>query len=244
MNTSVATNSPAFVSNPLRPKADYGRASFDVGTPRFSRRRTICPLAERTQRTANGWVNRLIRDWQVSGIVTLQSGLPFTPQLSYNPSNDGDTRNPVRPSWNPAFTGPVILGGPDQYFNPLAFTPTTTGHLRQRRAKRFARARPCADRPLPVEEILIVRASRFAVPRRVLQPFQSHKLQHAESGRVRGRDRRTISHSWCDYFNRDEFAASSIGAEAILVVVQLRSANNAIASGVLPRLSRASPRSM
>ena len=31
MNTSVATNSPAFVSNPLDPlQADYGRASFDV----------------------------------------------------------------------------------------------------------------------------------------------------------------------------------------------------------------------
>jgi hypothetical protein len=30
MNTSVATNSPAFVANPLQPKADYGRASFDV----------------------------------------------------------------------------------------------------------------------------------------------------------------------------------------------------------------------
>jgi hypothetical protein len=69
----------------------------------------------------------LSRNWQASGIVTLQSGLPFTPQLSYNPSNDGDTRNPVRPSWNPSFTGPVILGGPDQYFNPLAFIQPLTG---------------------------------------------------------------------------------------------------------------------
>ena len=30
VNTSVATNSPAFVANPLDPKADYGRASFDI----------------------------------------------------------------------------------------------------------------------------------------------------------------------------------------------------------------------
>ena len=51
-------------------------------------------------------VNKLIGDWQISGIETLLTGLPFTPQLSYNPANDGDTRNPVRPSWNPAFTGP------------------------------------------------------------------------------------------------------------------------------------------
>jgi hypothetical protein len=53
--------------------------------------------------------------WQV------QSGSPFTPQLSYNPSNHGDTRNPVRPFVNPAFNGPVILGSPIQWFNPAAF---------------------------------------------------------------------------------------------------------------------------
>jgi hypothetical protein len=53
--------------------------------------------------------------------VTLQSGFPFTPQLSYNPSNNGDTRNPVRPFVNPAFTGSVILGNPAQWFNPAAF---------------------------------------------------------------------------------------------------------------------------
>jgi hypothetical protein len=33
LNTSVATNSPAFASNPLRPRLDYGRGSFDIGTP-------------------------------------------------------------------------------------------------------------------------------------------------------------------------------------------------------------------
>ncbi len=57
----------------------------------------------------------------------LQSGLPFTPQLSYNPSNDGDTRNPVRPSWNPAFTGPVILGGAGRIFQPDAFIQPASG---------------------------------------------------------------------------------------------------------------------
>jgi hypothetical protein len=57
----------------------------------------------------------------VNSIVTVQSGFPFTPQLSYNPSNNGDTRNPVRPFVNPDFTGPVILGRPGQWFNPAAF---------------------------------------------------------------------------------------------------------------------------
>ena len=64
----------------------------------------------------------------MNSIVTLQDGFPFTPQLSYNPSNNGDTRNPVRPFLNPDFTGPVILGNPAQWFNPNAFiAPPSTG---------------------------------------------------------------------------------------------------------------------
>src|SRR2546430_3539345 len=53
---------------------------------------------------------------------------PYTTLFrSYNPSNDGDTRNPVRPSLNPNFTGPVILGGPGLYFNPSAFIQPLAG---------------------------------------------------------------------------------------------------------------------
>ena len=52
-----------------------------------------------------GLGNGLVSGWSVNSIVTLQSGFPFTPQLSYNPSNNGDTRNPVRPFINPDFTG-------------------------------------------------------------------------------------------------------------------------------------------
>jgi hypothetical protein len=63
----------------------------------------------------------------VNSIVTFQSGFPFTPQLSYNPSNNGDTRNPVRPFVNPAFTGPVILGKPSQWFYPKAFLAPPAG---------------------------------------------------------------------------------------------------------------------
>jgi hypothetical protein len=128
MNTSVATNSPAFVANPLDPKADYGRASFDIRHAAVLNATYALPFGS----SKKPWLNYLISDWQISGIQTLQSGLPFTPQLSYNPSNDGDTRNPVRPSVNPNFTGPVILGGPNQYFNPNAFVqplPGTYGNL-------------------------------------------------------------------------------------------------------------------
>jgi hypothetical protein len=124
LNTSVATNSPAFVANPLNPLADYGRASFDIRHSGVIQVSYDLPFG----RSADSvWQKAFVANWQVGGIVTLQSGLPFTPQLSYNPSNDGDSRNPVRPSWNPSFNGKVVSGGPDQYFNPLAFMQPLNG---------------------------------------------------------------------------------------------------------------------
>jgi hypothetical protein len=126
MNTSVATNSPAFAMNPLVPMLDYGRASFDIRHSAVINTSYDLPFA-RKPAAGRRWFYKMAGDWQLSGIETLQSGLPFTPQLSYNPSNDGDTRNPVRPSWNPAFTGPVILGGPSEYFNPNAFIQPAAG---------------------------------------------------------------------------------------------------------------------
>ena len=78
-------------------------------------------------KTVNRTWDKVIGGWTLAGIGTFQSGFPFTPQLGFNPSNDGDTRNPVRPSWNPSFSGPLILGGPDRYFNPAAFVVPANG---------------------------------------------------------------------------------------------------------------------
>jgi hypothetical protein len=64
---------------------------------------------------------RILGGWQVNAISTLQSGFPFTPQIGSNRSGDGDTRNPDRPSVNPAFSGPVILGRQNEWYNPNAF---------------------------------------------------------------------------------------------------------------------------
>jgi hypothetical protein len=65
--------------------------------------------------------------WQFDGIATLLSGFPFTPQIGANRSGDGDTRDPDRPSLNPAFSGPVVSGNPNQWFNPSAFVLPAAG---------------------------------------------------------------------------------------------------------------------
>ncbi|TAM84807.1 MAG: carboxypeptidase regulatory-like domain-containing protein [Acidobacteria bacterium] len=125
LNTTLATNSPSYVSNPLHPASDYGRASFDVRHSAVVNANWELPFGRPAQDGV--WVQRLISNWRISGIAALQSGIPFTPQLSYNPANDGDTRNPVRPSWNPSFTRPVILGSASRYFLPGAFIQPLPG---------------------------------------------------------------------------------------------------------------------
>ena len=111
------------MANPFNFLADWGLATYDVRNMGV-----ICALYDlpfgHGKAFANGrggWENAVVGGWSVTSIVTLQSGFPFTPQLSYNPSNNGDTRNPVRPFVNPNFTGPVITGNPSQWFNPSAF---------------------------------------------------------------------------------------------------------------------------
>ena len=70
---------------------------------------------------------RLLGGWQVNGIATLLSGFPFTPQIGANRSGDGDTRNPDRPSLKPGFSGSIVEGSPNQWFNPNAFVLPTAG---------------------------------------------------------------------------------------------------------------------
>lgn len=123
LNQTTAGNAPGLASNPLNLRADKGPATFDVRNVGVIHVLYNLPFGRGRFLAGNlqGWRNTLVGGWAVSSIVTAQAGFPFTPQLSYNPSNNGDTRNPVRPFLNPNFTGSVILGKPGQWFNPNAF---------------------------------------------------------------------------------------------------------------------------
>jgi Carboxypeptidase regulatory-like domain len=133
-NTSVSANTPAFVAVPSLPHLDYGPAATDVrhlvainGTydlP-FGNGKTYFPSASRV-------VGHVISGWSLSTIAALQTGFPFSPQLGYNPTGSGDSRNPVRPDMNPNFNGSLYSHGNTaaraaQYFNPNAFSAPAYG---------------------------------------------------------------------------------------------------------------------
>ena len=131
LNQTTANNAPGLVSNPFNIGADRGLATFDVRNIGVVNVIYELPVG-RGQSFANnleGFANAAVSGWSVASIVTAQSGFPFTPQLSYNPSNNRDNRNPVRPFVNPDFSGPVVLGKPGQWFNPQGFIapPSTIG---------------------------------------------------------------------------------------------------------------------
>ncbi len=129
LNATAAGNAPGLVSNPFNIHADWGPATYDVREVATFGGIWQLPFG-RGQRFLSGGkrlAQGLLGGWTTNSIVTLQSGFPFTPQLSYNPSNNGDTKNPVRPFVNPAFHGSAITGKPTQWFNPAAFLAAPPG---------------------------------------------------------------------------------------------------------------------
>ncbi len=123
LNATTSGGGPALASNPFNLRSDWGLGTFDIRHIAVANATYSLPIGygKRFLPGLGGFGNAAVSGWTLNSIVTLQGGFPFSPQLSYNPSNNGDTRNPVRPFANPAFTGSVILGSPNQWFNPAAF---------------------------------------------------------------------------------------------------------------------------
>jgi hypothetical protein len=128
-NTSVSSNTPAFVSYPAKPNIDYGRSASDIRHLAAINATYDLPFGKGQILGANlgGLTNRAVSGWTLSSIVTLQSGFPFSPQLGYNPTGSGDTRNPVRPDINPDFHGNLYPRTPQQFYNPDAFLAPAYG---------------------------------------------------------------------------------------------------------------------
>jgi hypothetical protein len=135
-NTSVSANTPAFVSVPQLPHLDYGPAATDVRQLAAFNGTYDLPFGNGRFFFANAspFASHFISGWSLSTIANLQTGFPFSPQLGYNPTGSGDSRNPIRPNRNPNFTGSLYTSGSTsqrvaQFFNPNAFSAPAAGFV-------------------------------------------------------------------------------------------------------------------
>jgi len=112
----TSTGDPNFPQNSLDPAAEQGRSSFDVRN-RFSASFAYeLPLGG----------NVVLRDIEVQGVVTIQSGRPFTVALrpDLDNSNTGRSNLGFGNNDRPNLTGDATLDSPteEQWFNTAAFS--------------------------------------------------------------------------------------------------------------------------
>lgn len=125
-----AENNPGVVLNPFDPMQDYGPSAFNV-----AQRATISSIYElpfgagrRFLSHATPFVNGVIGGWQANLIAAFQSGFPFTPELGFNQSRDGDTAAPDRPNWAPGRNpSNAYLHTQARWFDPAAFSLPVAG---------------------------------------------------------------------------------------------------------------------
>jgi hypothetical protein len=119
IDTSSAFDTSGILGNQLDPRANRGVSDFDR-PQRFVAAWTwdLPRPSFAAHSTAANW---LVANWQVSGIVTLMSGLPIDIVALVNDSFYGQTE--VRPNWAPGASRQAAMSNvpPGYYFNPYAF---------------------------------------------------------------------------------------------------------------------------
>ncbi len=120
----VNTQSQAF-----HPDADYGISCQDIKYHFSFNGGYALPIGQGRALFggASGVTGKLVSGWELNGIVTWQTGLPFSPLDGFNNSQDGNTGTPDRPSWNPNFSGNLYPGTVNEWFNPNAFILAPAG---------------------------------------------------------------------------------------------------------------------
>lgn len=121
------TEGSVFNADPYNYRYDRGPAYFDITDNWVVNALYTLPEFH----TRSSFVHGLVNGWEISGINTLHTGLPFHPYLTTSRSNSGvfTGTNVDRPNWNLSFTGSVITHRVTQWFNPTAFVLQPAGTL-------------------------------------------------------------------------------------------------------------------
>ncbi|MGH9784138.1 MAG: TonB-dependent receptor domain-containing protein [Terriglobia bacterium] len=117
---------PNIGRDPDNPAYDKGPSDFDNRHVWTFNTLYVLPLPERS-----GIAGTLLSGWRVGTIVTLRSGVPFSPMIAGNQSRSGvagagDDRPDLKPGLKP---DDIIRGGPDEYFDGSAYQTQPLGFL-------------------------------------------------------------------------------------------------------------------
>jgi hypothetical protein len=125
LNLDTANDS-TYPADPYDPSSERGLADSDIRhnlTYNFS-------VDVPTRATFSRPVAALLRGWQLNGLGTFRSGVPFTPAIVTNWSRSGNTSGQDRPNLRAGVDpSQIILGGPNRYFDPNAFELQPAGFL-------------------------------------------------------------------------------------------------------------------
>src|SRR5438093_1304661 len=122
--TPSAGNEPPYIPSPYyRRELNRGVASYNLNHQFNGYTSYLLPFGngQRFGSGATGVVDKLIGGWQWNSSLRIAGGFPFTPLTGSNTSGTGDPSNSDLNNWNPNFKGKVIVGKPDQWFDPRAF---------------------------------------------------------------------------------------------------------------------------
>ena len=134
-NFFSSAGDPNFPQNSYNVAAERGRSNFDVRHKLSVSYSYALPLKAGRDYFGNGWLSTVLSGWETYGIITLQSGRPFTVALLPEIDNSGTGRSILgfgandRPNLvgNPELSNPTTA----QWFNQTGFafpTPGTFGN--------------------------------------------------------------------------------------------------------------------
>jgi hypothetical protein len=130
---SQAANEAQSIMNPYDIRRDWGPSASSVRHQFSGNISYQLPFGSNQPilSTAGSVIGYFVSGWQVNAIITALSGFPVTAQVGFNRSGAAFGANGERPDLNPAFTGPVVLGRVERWFDVNAFrlqTPGTYGN--------------------------------------------------------------------------------------------------------------------
>jgi hypothetical protein len=117
-----SVNTAVYAQNPYDPDADWAVAPFDI-------RHVFA--ANATWEIPGRSNNPVLSGWQINSILSLRSGLPFSPSIATsNWSRDGNTSGEDRPNVKPGINpDTLITGDPNHWFDTSAFILQPAGTL-------------------------------------------------------------------------------------------------------------------